>query len=303
MGVQRIEYTTLGTTDLQASVEFCTDVMGLVEIDRNDELVYLGCGFDANFDLALTEGETGIRRMGFRMTDDEFDALSDRLGTAGVETTDWVGPGHDRGTYFRLPNSGITTGIVSVKDSRYHHSADATHFLNSTGPVHPDRSPIAPVNLDHIGMISPYIEGDARFLASNLDFKVSDVKTSQDGEWQNAFIRYGNHHHDISLFDRDPQYTLHHLAWTMPDMNQMKLFADRMAQHDHQLELGFVRHGPGGNISIYFQEPGGNRFEFATELSTVDDDTPEGFYESGARSEGISLWGGIHPPETFEKGS
>ena len=303
VGAPRIESVAYRVDDLAATVEFCTEVMGLIELEREGGTVYLGCGLDPKHDLALTEGPTALERVAFRMTDDEFDRHLEALEDHGVDYERRSDRDHGRGVYFELPSSGTTMGLVVVEDSRYIHSAGATHFLDSTAPIAEERVEFAPLDLDHIGLVAPDIEAEADWLVDVLGFTVSDAKTT-DGEWDNGFIRYGAHHHDISVFSLDPQYTHHHLAWSMADISHSKLFADRQAQYGHQLELGFVKHGPGANISIYFREPSGIRFEYATELSTVDPDTPPGIYDSSRRGaeEGISLWGGTPRPPTFGEG-
>lgn len=303
VGAQRLESVTYRVEDPEATVEFCTEIMGLVELDLDGDGRYLGCGLDPKHDIVVKEGDTSLESMTFRVTDEEFDEHVGSLEEHGVDTERRTEPGHERGVYFELPHSGITTGLVVVEDKRYHHSAGATHFLDSTAPISTQRSEIAPLDLDHIGIISPDIEADSRWLVDVLDFFISDAKTT-DGEWDNGFLRYGTHHHDISVFALDPENTHHHLAWAMSDMSQMKLFADRLAQNGDQLELAFTKHGPGANISIYFREPNGIRFEYATEVSTLDADTPQGIYEGSRRApeEGISLWGGLERPESFREG-
>ena len=302
VGAEQIECATLRVEDRKGAVDFYTDVMGLVELENDGTRAYLGCGLDENYDLAVREGGTGVQSFALRVREDEVDRYVDQLDERGIETETRSGPGHETGVYFELPSSGIELGLVVVEDHRYHHTADATHFLDSTAPVADGRLPTTPLDLDHIGIIVPDVEAEVRFLEDALDFRLSDVKTGNDG-WQQAFVRRGDHYHDIALFARDPQYTLHHLAWQMVDVNTMKLFADRLANHGGALELGFLRHGPGASISIYFQEPGGNRFEYSTEQPTVDEDTVSGFYDGSGRTEGVSLWGGTIKPDTFDEGS
>lgn len=302
VGAEQIECATLGVQDRRRAVQFYTDVMGLVELENDGTTSYLGCGLDENYDLAVREGGTGVQSFALRVREGEVAPYVDRLHERGVETEKRAGTGHETGAYFELPSSGIEVGLVVVEDHRYPHAADATHFLDSTAPVADGRLPTTPLDLDHVGIIVPDVEAEVRFLEDALDFRLSDVKTD-GGEWQQAFVRRGDHYHDIALFARDPQYTLHHLAWQMLDVTTMKQFADRLARHGHQLELGFLRHGPGASISIYFREPGGNRFEYSTEQPTVDADTQPGFYDGSGRTEGVSLWGGTIKPETFDEGS
>ena len=84
-GLQRIEHAKVHVTDLDRALDFYVDAMGLVEIDRDDGTVYLGCGFDDNFDFAVSEGGTGIEHFAVRATDAAaVDEYENRLDAEGV---------------------------------------------------------------------------------------------------------------------------------------------------------------------------------------------------------------------------
>ena len=289
--VQRLETAEIRVEDAAASIDFYTDVMGLVEMGGDDGVTYLGCGMDARWDLAVREGDPGVDRFAMRVSDEEFDRHEATLEEHGVDVRERTGPGQERGLYFDLPVCGATIGIVTVEDSRYQHTAEASGFLDSTAPTSPDRAAIAPLDIDHIAIRSPDIEREARFLEEVIDFRVSDAQV-EGGSWRNAFIRRGLHHHDISLFRGDDDVKLDHVAWEAYDISHMKMFADKMAQLDYQLSQPITKHGPGSNVAIYFYEPGGIRFEYNTDMATVEPDAPEGIYERETRKGGKSLWGG-----------
>lgn len=264
--------------------------MGLVEMEQDRETTYLGCGMDTRYDLAVREGEVGVDRFVMRVTDEEFDRHVDSLEGDGIDTREWTGPGHERGLTFDLPVSGATIGLVVVADNRYHHSAEASGFLDSAAPVDDERSAIAPTDVDHVALVTPDVEREARFLEAALDFRVSDAQI-QDDDWRNAFVRYGLHHHDVALFAGDDENVLDHVAWATPDIFQLEQVADTLAQNGYQLSKPFTKHGPGANVAIYFYEPGGHRFEYNTGMSTVEPGCPEGIYEREDRKGGSSLWG------------
>ena len=289
--VQRVESVEIRVSDVDEAVAFYTGVMGLVEMDLDGDAVYLGCGLDANWDMAVREGAPGVDRFAMRVTDEEFDRHAEALDAAGIDTRSRAGPGHERGLYFDFPVCGATIGFVVVEDTRYHHSGETSAFLDSTAPVSPERSGIAPTDLDHVAIVSPDIEAETRFLEEFAGVRLSDAPV-EDGEWRNAFVRYGLHHHDISLFTGDEDNRLDHVAWAAYDTGHMKLFADKLAQRGYQLSKPFTKHGPGGNVAIYFHEPSGHRFEYNTDMATLAPDCPEGVYERSERKGGSSVWGG-----------
>ena len=289
--VQRLEAALVRVEVAETAIEFYTEVMGLVELERDGDTTYLGCGLDANYDIAVRDGDPGVDRFAMRVTDEEFETHRERLAAHDVETRELTGPGHERGVYFDLPVCGATMGLVVVEDTRYHHSGETSAFLDSTAPTVPDRGGIAPTDIDHVALVSPDIEAEARFLEEVVDFSVSDAQIA-DGEWRNAFVRYGIHHHDVALFAGESENRLDHVAWAATDVSHMKLVADKLAQRDYQLSKPFTKHGPGGNVAFYFTEPGGTRFEYNAEMATVAPDAPEGVYEQSERKGGSSIWGG-----------
>jgi catechol 2,3-dioxygenase len=70
-GVHKFEHAELHVEDLSEALNFYTDVIGLNEMTRQDGTVYLSAGFDENYDVALTEGGTGIAHFAVRVDDQE----------------------------------------------------------------------------------------------------------------------------------------------------------------------------------------------------------------------------------------
>lgn len=293
-GTQRIEHAALRVVDLDAATSFCTNVLGLVELDRDDETVYLGCGLNERYDLAVTEGGSGVDHFAIRVDDsDELDAYERRLADQGVETerTHAADDRFDRGIHFSLP-SGVDMELLAVADSTYRHVTRSRS----------GRAGVAPMDLDHITLMSDQLERDVDFLESTLDFRLTEVHELDDERWRFAWTRFGTQHHDVAFVrSEDPEYTLHHLAFTMSSLDHMKQLIDHMAGAEFPIEVGVNRHEVGSNVFCYFGEPGGNRFELSAEMATVDDATPTRVNDPQVDT--LTAWGGITAPETFADGS
>ena len=290
--IQRIEHAKVHVRDLDVALAFYTDAMGLVEVDRTSETVYLGCGLDGNFDLAVSEGGTGIEHVAVRASDATVvDDYEDRLSGRGVDVhrVDGDEPGQAAGVRFELP-SGVPMEVVAVADGAYEHATASTD----------GRAGQAPSTLDHVQLFTPDVNEDLAFLRDVVGLRISDVGETEEGAWRMAFTRVTDYHHDVALFD-DPDDSLHHLAWEMNDVSHLTAFADHLASRGHRLEVSPVRHGPGSNVAAYFQEPGGNRFEITTEVETVDPDAE--MVTHAAADVPFCVWGGQVPPESFREGS
>lgn len=291
-GVHKFEHAELQVEDVSKAVDFYTEVIGLSEMTRQNGTVYLSAGFDENYDLALTEGGTGIAHFAVRVDDEEtLNHYEERLADAGIETERNSGgtePGQQAGLRFNLP-CGTRMELATVSDTRYHHSNEA---------VVEDRIGVTPVDVDHITLVSKDVKSDTEFLEKHLDFNISSVVTDGE-EWEGSFTRRGDYHHDVAFLPNPvDELTVHHMAWEVRSIDHMKMFIDRLTQHGTDIELGIGRHYAGDNLFSYFWTPGDNRIELTAEMATVD---PSAETEYMPFERAISAWGPIEFPESFLK--
>jgi len=292
--LQRIEHASVHVEDVDEALAFYTDAMGLVEIAREDGTSYLGTGLTENFDLAVTEGGTGIEHTAVRASDaDVVDAYEDELADAGVavERVDGAEPGQETGIRFEMP-SGMPLEIVTVADEAYVH-ADA----GAAG-----RAGHAPSSLDHVQLFTPDIDADIEFLRDTVGMHISDIAGPMD-DIEVSFARCNTIHHDVALKkmpEGGPDHaSLHHVAWGFDDIGHIKLFLDTVAGRGMEFERGIGRHFAGNNLYAYIWEPGGNRFELCSEAAVVKTDEPGHApdYETAT-----TAWG-PEAPESFSEGS
>lgn len=297
--VSKAEHAKLLVEDLDEAYDFYIDAMGLKEIDRQDGTIYLGCGYDKNFDIAIEEGGTGVEHFAVRMENSETLAEYEgklKEADVDVERKDGVEPNVEEAVRFDLP-SGHTMELVIVEDNTYWHA---------TNPRVPETSGIVPRDLDHHNVYTTDIDADVEFLQTHLDFNLSDQVETEDGKTMLAFTRYGDFHHDIGFIHTDdPDTTLNHIGWQADSVDHMKRFIDNIAQNDVRLEIGISRHNIADNVFAYYWEPGGNRFEISTEMATLNENTePEYHTITGFMDqEDLSAWGGIDIPESITDGS
>lgn len=288
------EHAELRVRDLGRALDFYTGVLGLHELARDDGVVYLGCGYDENYDLAVRAGGTGVVHFALRAEDgDALERYARRVRDAGldVERRDGAEPGQEQAIRFRIPGS-VEMELVLVADNRY------------IEPYRPARTPrgIAPLDSDHVNVMAMDVKAVSEFLRDVLDFNWSDVIVMEGGHWAASWVRMSGNHHDVGVFGTDdPSVTLHHVAWTFSSFDHMKIGADLLAATGTRLELGMSRHPVGANLYAYFWEPGGNRFEFTCEGAVLDPRTPPRFWEGFQDT--LDAWGDPIVPDTFRKGS
>lgn len=298
MAIQKFEHAELRVTDLEQALEFHTEVLGLVELARDgNRAVYLGCGIDENYDVALTNGGTGVEHFAFDVTsEDDLDDYGRRLANMGIQTetrTD-AEPGQARALRFKAP-SGHTLELAVLD----HQDG----YLQVGAPKRPRGRGAAPVDIDHISVVASDVRALVDFLREGLGFVVSDVFQPAPDVWGAAWLRVGEHHHDLALLEaRGADESLHHLAWSMESIDHIKRGLDYLAQRGLPVEVGPGRHSIGSNVFAYFQTPGGNRYEFSAEMARVTTRGAEPGVWSELFPQGFSAWGHA-PPESFQRGS
>jgi catechol 2,3-dioxygenase len=298
VSIQRLSHVNLRVQDFDESVQFHTELLGLNELSREGDTVYLGCGFDENYDVALTGGGTGLEHMSFDVTSlEDLDRYSKRLADAGVgtETRSDAGPGVASALRFLLPSGHVMQLITLHSDPAY---------LRVALPRHPQGKGIAPKDVEHITLHVADGRGLAEFLRDTLDFQISDIVEPAPGVWAATWMHVSDYHHDLATLpagkDGD---TLHHLAWELDGIDHMKRAADLLGHHDIPLETGPGRHSIGSNLFTYFYGPGGNRYEFSAEMARATNRAAEPYlWSEETFPKGFSAWG-QKVPESFRTGS
>jgi catechol 2,3-dioxygenase len=290
--ITQVAYAELAVDDLDGSVGFHTDVVGMVELGRENNHVNLGCGVDGRIDLVLQGGGTGVRLIGLEVeSEDDLDRYADKLGRRAIDHERLSDPrtGVAHAVRFAAPN-GLAIELVLTEPG--------PAYLNP-GQATPGRAGIGPVDFDHITLKVPDPEATVEFLTSVLGFSVSDEMRPQPDLLAAAWTRAGQQHHDIAMFKGPAEQTLHHYALRLESFEHLKSAADRLAAAGIRVETGPGRHSVGGNVYLFFWAPGGNRLEFSAEMPRVGKGDTKVWTDLQAA---FSAWGGT-PPATFAEGS
>lgn len=299
MPITGLAHAMLRVPDLGAAVTFHVDVLGLVEIERSQEAVYLSCGADGQYDVALVQGGTGVAHFAFQVEDEaDLAYYAQRLLQGNIEVTQTTDaePGQTKAIRFALPSGHLMelTLIATAPSQPYaypHPAAPAFHRLRG----------ISPLDVDHITLRSTDVETLATFLSEVLGFHLVDARRMSTGTWRAAWLHVSDQHHDLAVIRGQPGETLDHLAWTVDSIEHMKRAADLLAQVGIRIEVGPGRHSIGGNLFMYFLSPDGNRYELSAEMARVLNTRAEPRFWGDA-SGLFSPWG-IAPPESFSRGS
>lgn len=300
MALQKLIWAELAVEDFEQALEFNVEVLGLSVVAKEGESVLLSCDFeDRHAQLVLSQGGTGVRSFALGVdSEDELARFEARLAGLGVETErrSDLRPEQPVCLAFRLPTGQEVVLVPRPDRPLYRHQGfDRSSLRRGVGPADIDHITIAFSN-------DKQARATAHVLTAGLSFKISDLFVNADDEWLAAWTRVGEVHHDVGLIRCQSGASLHHLAWTVDNMEHHKRAADTLASAGYPLETGPGRHGVGGNLYSYLWTPGGNRYELSAEMPRILGERTDPLIRKAGEFNSFSAWGAPRP-ESFTRGS
>jgi hypothetical protein len=117
---------------------------------------------------------------------------------------------------------------------------------------------------------------------------VESDRVLEGGELAAVFLRSDPEHHSFAAF-RAPQSRADHHCYETSCWNDIRDWADRMAQLRIPLWWGPGRHGPGNNLFFMIEDPDGHKVEFSAELERMPPEMPARSWPHEQRT--LNLWG------------
>lgn len=263
-GVLRPGHAQVRVLDLEKSVAFYRDVMGLVETGRDAQgRVYFKCWDERDHhSYILRQADSaGLDFLAFKVLDAAtLDRLEADLNAYGLETQripagDLLETGER--VRFELPSGHLI--------ELYAHKTAVGNGLGQTNPGPWNASSeagIAPIRLDHALLYGPNIAAVQKIFTEVLGFYLVERVLTPDGD-ANAAIWLSCSHkvHDIAFAEYPEPGKLHHCSFLMESWEKVLRAGDIMSMNDVAVDIGPTRHGITRGCTIYAWDPSGNRFE------------------------------------------
>ncbi len=262
-GVLRPGHMQLKVLDLDESIDFYTNVVGLIQTGREGDRAYFKAWDERDHHSLVLRGagEAGMDFFGFKVADDATLAkLESDLNAYGV-TTERIPAGDLLETgervRFEIP-SGHLIELYSQK----------TAVGTPMGVTNPPpwcaaaEQGIAPIRMDHALLYGPDIEKVQALFVDVLGFYLVEHVLLEDGQTDLAiWLSCSTKAHDIAFVRNEEPGKLHHTAFLLESWERVLRAADLMSMNQVSIDMGPTRHGVTRGTTIYAFDNSGNRFE------------------------------------------
>jgi len=276
VGVLRLSHVDITVTDLDLACAYYTKVVGMIEVQRTADSVYLKCWDEIDHhSLRLTYApRVGFDLMSFKVTSDddlaELEQAVSRYGFPVQRISRGASVGQGESIRFETPSG---------------HGMELVREVEKVGGSLPKLNPrpfvadaqiqdtIAPPRMDHVLVTAEEVGEATRFYAGVLGFRVTEQLLDGNGHQIGTWMERSHSPHDLAVV-AGPNGGLHHFAYWLDDWDHIRSAADILAYNGISVDVGPTRHGITRGSTIYFFDPLGTRNEVFTGGYRPDPDFP-----------------------------
>jgi len=268
--INRVGSITLEVPDLTQSVEFFVETVGLVITESDGQTAYLRAG-TGHHDMILVQspiGKTALRHLNLEVAEGTFEEGLGRAVAAGAI---------DVGA---IAHAGITRGHILEIPGGF----GVKLYEGMTTAPKPESSPLPrPIRFSHFNIGVPDVAAHMNFFMEAFGLSPSDwIRSKEDPfiAWLHCPVP-GASHHGVAIL-KSEQIRLHHIAFDYEDVSDVVARVDNYVDADHYLVWGMGRHGTGGSVFAYAEDPSGMMVELGSGMITIGSDP---------RWQGPQVWG------------
>ncbi|BFM06041.1 catechol 2,3-dioxygenase [Halioxenophilus aromaticivorans] len=262
-GVMRPGHVQIRVLDIEEAVTHYTDLMGLIETDRDDQgRVYLKGWTEVDkFSVVLRKAdEPGMDFLAFKVLDEQtLNKLEANLNAYGCATETVAAE--------ELKGCGRRVQFVAPSGHLFELFADKEQTGKwGVSNVNPEAWPrglqgMQCTRFDHTLLYGPNVEACTQLFCDVLGFGLAEQVVDPDGNKIGSFMSVGMKAHDIAFIECPEKAKLHHTSYFLESWESVLKAADLISMTDTNIDIGPTRHGLTHGQTIYFFDPSGNRCE------------------------------------------
>jgi catechol 2,3-dioxygenase len=267
--VAYLGHVELATPKMDESLWFFTELMGMTEVAREGDSVYLRCFRDVDrTTVKLTASDrAGVLHIGWRAKSPA--ALERRVASleASGRGLGWTDGDVGHGPAYRFTDPDEHLMEVYWESERYEADEEHRSYYKNYPQKLPNRGAMAH-RLDHLHILCNDVTGNRGFMAEQLGFLLRENVVLDDGVELSSWISVTPLVHDLA-YSLDgavgAKGRLHHAGFLMENREDVLRAADLFADYGIFIESGPSKHKITHQFFMYVYEPGGNRIELVTQ--------------------------------------
>ncbi len=264
--LNQLAHFEITTPRLEESATFFKELMGMEEVTRQGESVYLRCPAEYyHSSLVLTAGpQPALGHIGWRTEGPEELAIAVQQIEVTGRGEGWVehSVGHGRAYRFRGPGGHLQEIFWEAEFYQ------APPELASTFPARPQRFTgrgAALRQIDHVTLATSDVMKDTQWYRDTLNVRFTEYTVLDEHPDLVVFglTTTNEKSHDLGFvldFSGVPG-RINHIAFFVPERADVQRAAEFLLESGVKLEYGPSTHGIGEQCFLYFREPGGMRVE------------------------------------------
>jgi 2,3-dihydroxy-p-cumate/2,3-dihydroxybenzoate 3,4-dioxygenase len=259
INLRDIRYLRLGTADLDSSITYLTNIVGLQLAAREGKTAYFRSdktglrGDTRDYTLALFEGDTADQTIGLELLNpDDLDAVGAVLEKAGRPVRLGTREECDaRRTKAFIASSDPSGNKIEIVARPYH-----------TGERYFPARDAGIEGFSHIGLFTTDAKRDTKFWTELCNARISD--------WlgDSPFLRMHTVHHSIVLFPSN-RTGIHHINHQVEDIDDVMKSYYFLKERQVRIIHGPGRHPISTAVMVYFEGPDKVTYEYSCGVKHV----------------------------------
>jgi len=286
---KQIGYVALDVTDLERSIAFYRDVVGLKLESSDAQVAYFRCSGDHHNLVLYAAPEAGLRRVGFMLEEpgavgparEYIQSLGWQVQTLDRAQAEELHQGET--IRFRLPTHSLEFEFYGT-------------IASAATPWEPTVAKIA--RLGHCVIGAGKKDQVVKQLIEQLNFRVSD-NFGEAVTFMRCFPNPYHHSFGVSRTDVD---RFHHVNFMVSDIDDVGRATNRLKKNNVEIVFGPGRHDISDSIFLYFLDPDGLTVEYSFGMEEFDEHEPRTARMLPTKPEVLDSWGGAPTPRMGKQG-